>query len=130
VASASVKLATSVENQGLEPSLDVIRSLCSAAREKQLWDKRIRLFLVSRCSVDIRPNRSGISTLATALAKDNGLAAKWLLTRSQLATTERNYIHTIPSQTLAAMAALEREFPKYGAKMEQSDWFDGRSQLI
>jgi integrase len=66
-----------------------------------------------------RPNRTGISTIATALAKDNGLAAKGLLRHSQLATTERNYIQTIPSETLAAMAALEREFVAYGAKMEQ-----------
>ena len=66
-----------------------------------------------------RPNRTGISTIATALAKDNGLAAKGLLRHSQLATTERNYIQTIPTETLAAMAALEREFTEYGAKMEQ-----------
>jgi integrase len=66
-----------------------------------------------------RPNRTGISTIATALAKDNGLAAKGLLRHSQLATTERNYIQTIPSETLAAMELLEREFADYGAKMEQ-----------
>jgi len=67
-----------------------------------------------------RPNRTGVSTIATALAKDNGLAAKGLLRHSQLATTERNYIQTVPAETVAAMAAVEREFVAYGAKMEQA----------
>jgi len=67
-----------------------------------------------------RPNRTGVSTIATALAKDNGLAAKGLLRHSQLATTERNYIQTLPDETLAAMNALERQFAEYGAKMEQA----------
>jgi len=67
-----------------------------------------------------RPNRTGVSTIATALAKDNGLAAKGLLRHSQLATTERNYIQTVPDETLAAMNALERQFAEYGAKMEQA----------
>ena len=67
-----------------------------------------------------RPNRTGISTITTALAKDNGLAAKGLLRHSQLATTDRNYIQTVPAETIAAMAALEREFANYGAKMEQA----------
>jgi integrase len=66
-----------------------------------------------------RPNRTGVSTIATALAKDNGLAAKGLLRHSQLATTDRNYIQTVPAETLAAMSALELEFARYGAKMEQ-----------
>lgn len=67
-----------------------------------------------------RPNRTGISTIATALAKDNGLAAKGLLRHSQLSTTDRSYIQTVPAETLAAMTALEREFAEYGAKMEQA----------
>lgn len=67
-----------------------------------------------------RPNRTGVSTIATALAKDNGLAAKGLLRHSQLATTDRNYIQTVPAETVAAMAALEREFIEYGARMEQA----------
>jgi len=61
-----------------------------------------------------------VSTIATALAKDNGLAAKGLLRHSQLATTDRNYIQTVPAETIAAMAALEREFADYGAKMERA----------
>jgi hypothetical protein len=65
-----------------------------------------------------RPNRTGISTVATARAKDNGLAAKGLLRHSQLATTDRNYIQGVPAETLAAMAALEREFVEYSSKME------------
>ncbi|MCU1269628.1 MAG: hypothetical protein JWN74_922 [Acidobacteriaceae bacterium] len=66
-----------------------------------------------------RPNRTGVSTIATALAKDNGLAAKGLLRHSQLSTTDRNYIQTVPAETLAAMTAVERAFADYGAKMEQ-----------
>jgi hypothetical protein len=55
------------------------------------------------------PNRTGISTLATALGKDNGLAAKGLLRHSTLATTDRNYIQTVPAETLAALTELERQ---------------------
>ena len=47
---------------------------------------------------------------ATALAKDNGLAAKALLRRSTSATTERNDIQAIPAEILAAMNELERQF--------------------
>ena len=68
---------------------------------------------------DFTPNRTGVSTITTALAKDNALAAKGLLRHSQLATTDRNYIQTVPAETVAAMAALEREFIGYRAKMEQ-----------
>ena len=67
-----------------------------------------------------RPNRTGISTIATALAKDNGLAAKGLLRHSTLATTDRNYIQTVPAETQAAMAELERQFAKCDAVVMQN----------
>jgi integrase len=67
-----------------------------------------------------RPNRTGISTIYTGLAKDSGMAAKGLLRHSQLSTTDRNYIQTVPAETLAAMAALEQQFAEYGANMEQA----------
>ena len=67
-----------------------------------------------------RANRTGISTIATALAKDNGLAAKGLLRHSTLATTDRNYIQTVPAETQVAMNELERQFAEYGANMEQA----------
>jgi integrase len=67
-----------------------------------------------------RPNRTGVSTIATALAKDKGLAAKGLLRHSQLATTDRNYIQTVPAETMAAVSALEQAYADYGAKMEQA----------
>ena len=54
-------------------------------------------------------NRTGISTIATALAKDNGLAAKGLLSHATLATADRNYIQTVPAETQAAMDELERQ---------------------
>jgi integrase len=67
-----------------------------------------------------RPNRMGVSTITTAVARDNGLAAKGLLRHSQLATTDRNYIQTVPAETLAAMSELERQVAEYGANMEQA----------
>jgi len=66
-----------------------------------------------------RPNRTGISTIATALAKDKGLAAKGLLRHSTLATTDQNYIQTVPAETLAAMTELERQYEQCCAVVVQ-----------
>lgn len=66
-----------------------------------------------------RPNRTGIVTAVTAVAGDSGLAAQGLARHSNIATTREHYQQTVPAETLAAMAKLEREFAQYGAKMEQ-----------
>jgi len=65
-----------------------------------------------------RANRRSVSTTATALAKDNGLAAKGLLRHATLATTDRNYIQTVPAETLAAMSELERQFAECDANCD------------
>jgi hypothetical protein len=66
-----------------------------------------------------RPNRTGISTIATALAKDKGLATKGLLRHATLSTTDAHYIQTVPAETLAAMTELERQYEQCCAVVVQ-----------
>ena len=66
-----------------------------------------------------RANRRSVSTTTTALAKDKGLAAKGFLRHATLATTDRNYIQTVPAETLDAMSELERQFAECDANVKQ-----------
>jgi len=66
-----------------------------------------------------RSNRRGAGTDLTAVAGDNGMAAKGLLRHSQLSTTNAHYIKSVPAETSSAMSALEQRFADYGARMEQ-----------
>jgi integrase len=66
-----------------------------------------------------RANRRSVGTVATALAKDNGLAAKGLLRHATLATTDRNYIGIVPEETRAAMAEMERQYAECCASVVQ-----------
>ena len=70
-------------------------------------------------------NRVARLQTATALAKDNGLAAKALLPHSTLATTDRTYIQAIPAEILAAMKELERQFADCDASVMQTNDVEG-----
>jgi hypothetical protein len=61
-----------------------------------------------------RPNRTGVLTAVTGLAKDNGMAAKGLGRHSHLATPTAHYVQTVPSETLAAMTALVQAYADCG----------------
>ena len=54
--------------------------------------------------------RRGLATLATSV--DSALAAKGLLRHSNIATTQRHYIKTIPQDAARAMATIDRLFEK------------------
>jgi integrase len=55
-------------------------------------------------------NRRGAGIIATALAKDNGLAAKGLLRHSNLSTTTQYYVKGVPAETQLAMEKVEQLF--------------------
>jgi hypothetical protein len=54
------------------------------------------------------PQRHGLATKIKATTGDT-LAASGMLRRSDVATTERNYIHTVSENTRKAMQTIERE---------------------
>jgi site-specific recombinase XerD len=56
---------------------------------------------------DYYPQRHGIATKIKATTGDT-LAASGMLRHSDIATTERNYIHTVSENTRKAMQAIER----------------------
>jgi integrase len=57
-------------------------------------------------------NRRGAGTIATALAKDNGLAAKGLLHHANLSTTTQYYVKGVPAETQLAMEKVEQLFQR------------------
>lgn len=55
-------------------------------------------------------NRRGAGTIATAVAKDSGLAAKGLLRHANLSTTTQHYVKGVPAETQLAMKRVEQLF--------------------
>jgi integrase len=55
-------------------------------------------------------HRRGAGTLVTAVAKDEGMAAKGLLRHSNLSTTTAHYVKDVPRETQQAMLAIEKLF--------------------
>ena len=55
-------------------------------------------------------NRRGAGTIATAVPKDSGLAAKGLLRHANLSTTTQHYVKGVPAETQLAMKRVEQLF--------------------
>jgi integrase len=69
--------------------------------------------------VEYRALRRGAGTLVTAMAKDDGHAAKGLLRHSNLATTTAHYIGDVPKETENAMRLVEQLFDNCSTDVPQ-----------
>jgi hypothetical protein len=85
----------------------------------------LRVIRPALAKADIKWNgwyahRRGAGTLVTALAKDEGMAAKGLLRHSNLSTTTAHYVKDVPQETQLAMLAIEKLFQERSKDAEDA----------